>query len=691
MLGVLGLLVAGSAGAKQIGPLGFSVGALKAPNADLNGDKVFDDLAAKLETMDAGDRMNVIVRMNGDLTQARADSVERSVGGFHLTRWLPIVDGFAATVSKSQVEALADLADVRQIEEDAVVHAYNDSAQAAFGVTKARLDVPSLDGDRDGNPSAYSPADIVVAVVDTGIDENHLQLDDGKVLEFANCLNAPNPPNPANCTTPPAAFDDNDHGTHVSGTIAGDGEGDPRYKGVAPGAALVGVKVLGANGSGLTSGVVTGIQWVIQNKATFGIEVMNLSLGADGCNAGTDASSAAVNAAVASGLVVLVAAGNAGPGPCTVGSPGAAANVITVGAMADTGVPNERNPFNGDLRARVPGFNQASFSSRGPTADLRIKPDVSAPGVHITSANATNGNNGADPYVTFQGTSMATPFTAGVAALMLDQNSLLTPAQIKSTLMSTAIDWGRGGNHGTLSDSGPDVDYGAGRLDAFAALKAIGAPLGTAPPVPQHTLLTGSLPDSPGAVATHPVNVGSTAFPLSATLIMTEWTGASTPDFDLRLFDPNGKEVAAPGLYSTRQEEVGVMPAQTGVFTIRVERFSGGGPYILDVSAPPPPLPSPPPPTPPPPTPPPPPAPPPPVPPRKPAVVKCKVPNVKGKTVGQARAVLKAKKCRLGAVTKAFNGKVKKGRVVSQTKRAGRILPRNTAVGVKVSKGARKK
>jgi hypothetical protein len=108
---------------------------------------------------------------------------------------------------------------------------------------------------------------------------------------------------------------------------------------------------------------------------------------------------------------------------------------------------------------------------------------------------------------------------------------------------------------------------------------------------------------------------------------------------------------------------------------------------VPPATSPPPPNPQPP--APPAPTPPPPaPTPPPPPP---PPPVKCKVPNVKGKTVPKARAALKAKKCRLGAVTKAFSGKVKKGRVISQTRRPGATLPRNTAVGVKISKGARKK
>ena len=184
-------------------------------------------------------------------------------------------------------------------------------------------------------------------------------------------------------------------------------------------------------------------------------------------------------------------------------------------------------------------------------------------------------------------------------------------------------------------------------------------------------------------------------------MIMTQWFGAPTdPDFDLRILDPDGVEVAVPGLYTTRQEEVGVLPARTGVFKIRVERFDGGGPYILDVSggspvAPPPPPPLPPPPLPPPPTSPPPaPLPPPsaaapPPPPPKP--VRCIVPNVKGKTVPKAKAALKARRCVGGKVKLAFSGKVKKGRVIAQSRRPGANLPRNTKVNLTVSKGARKK
>ena len=216
--------------------------------------------------------------------------------------------------------------------------------------------------------------------------------------------------------------------------------------------------------------VTAGIDWVVANKATYGIEAINLSLGTAGCSNGSDATSLAVNNAHNQGIVVGVAAGNSGPGTCTIGSPGAAANALTVGAMADMGVN---------------GFKQAYFSSRGKTADGRLKPDVSAPGVSITSAAAGTGNG----YTIFSGTSMATPFTVGVALLMRDANPAFTPQQVKSTITGTAVDWARGGDDKTPGTTGQDIDYGWGRLDGYAAIEAAkGVDIGTPPPGPTHLL-----------------------------------------------------------------------------------------------------------------------------------------------------------------------------------------------------------
>src|SRR5215210_54452 len=466
---------------------------------DANRNKLLDDLEGRLASAAPAAQLNVIVTLKADATKTRVADLSRLVGGFRVGRRISVIDGFSAWVTPAEARALARVPWVSRVEENSVVRALNDGAQASFGVSKARVDSPNLDGDGDGNVAAYSRSDLVAAVIDTGIDAGHSDLDEGKVLAFKDFVNGR--------TT---AYDDEGHGTHVAATIAGDGDGraDGSNRGVAPAAGLVGVKVLDANGSGTMENVAAAIGWVVQNKDVYGIEAINLSLGASGCSDGTDATSLAVNNAQAAGLVVAVAAGNEGPGTCTIGTPGAAAGALTVGAMADT--------------AEL-GFSQASFSSRGPTADGRIKPDISAPGVDIASAAANTGNG----YAVYSGTSMATPFVAGLALLMRDAAPAATPQQVRDAIRTTAVDWGR---------AGVDAEYGAGRLDAYAALKAIGAALGTGQAVPAHQLFEGTLSGS-GAVVSYQLPVASTEFPIAATLIHPGIAGgaAYNPDFDLYL------------------------------------------------------------------------------------------------------------------------------------------------------------
>ena len=514
---------------------------------DRDHDKLFDDLEARLATLGAGDELGVIVLLDAPATRDRVDETSRRVGGFVVTHRFSVVPAFAARVNKGQAIALARVPWVAHVEENSTVRAFNDTAQTSFGVTKARADAPGLDGDGDGS-GTYSKDDFVAAVIDTGIDAGHLDLDEGKVLAFKDFVGGQTAP-----------YDDDGHGTHVAATIAGDGDAraDGAYRGVASGAALVGVKVLGADGSGTMADVAAGIDWVVQNKDVYGIEAINVSLGASGCSDGSDVTSLAVDRADAAGLVVAVAAGNEGPGTCTIGTPGAARGALTVGAMADLGQK---------------GFLQAYFSSRGPTADGRVKPDVSAPGVGITSAQAGRTTG----YVTWSGTSMATPFVAGVALLMLDANRALTPAAVKDVVRATAVDWGR---------AGADGDYGAGRLDAYAALKAVTAPLAAAPAAPVHALFEATLPGT-GARVDHKLTVTEAGFPIAATLIHSGVASATatSPDFDLYLYDPTGTLVAASETTS-RQENVGFLPTTTGVYTLRVYSYSGNGSYFVDVSA----------------------------------------------------------------------------------------------------------
>jgi serine protease AprX len=553
------------------------------PNADLDADGVTDSLESHIAALPDDRELRLIVSLDRAATGARVRALERAVGDMDVHQRFDVIDAVAVTAIKEQVRELAAQGVVDRVEQDLPVHseadgdfsfASNDSAQASFGVTEARLDAPLFDGDRDDDLDSYTPDDLVAAVIDSGIDSSHVDLDGGKVLAFAHCIDDKDDPDDPQCfeTVP---YDDDGHGTHVAATLAGDGDGvdgeGGRYPGVAPGAGLVGVKVLDQNGDGFTSDVVDGIEWAVEHTDDYGIEAINLSLGTEGCGDGLNTDSQAVNAAWGAGLIVTVAAGNDGPDTCTIGSPGDAKDSITVGAMADLGAN---------------GFKLADFSGRGPTADGRPKPDVTAPGVGITSAQAGT----ASGFTSLNGTSMATPFVTGVALLMLDAEPAYTMDDVKDTLRDTAIDWGRGEDYSLAGSTGPDVDYGAGRLAAYAALAATDTAIDgettlTSPPtLPQHATREGSLSGT-GQVLEYAIDVPDTRFPLAATMIEapTSCRPGANPDFDLRLTAPDGT-VVATATSSQRQDELGVIPQTTGVYKLRVYSFRDCGHFFVDVS-----------------------------------------------------------------------------------------------------------
>jgi serine protease AprX len=168
------------------------------------------------------------------------------------------------------------------------------------------------------------------------------------------------------------------------------------------------------------SDVMAAVEWAVE----LGAQVINLSLGTPGSSDGNDALSRVCDKAVEEGAVVCIAAGNYGPERRTIGSPGAARRVITVGAITKANLV-------------------ADFSSRGPTADERLKPEVVAPGVEIASTRAKSVKIGSpiDEYYTVAtGTSMAAPHVSGVAALLLEAKPEASPQLIKEALMHTAKD-----------------------------------------------------------------------------------------------------------------------------------------------------------------------------------------------------------------------------------------------------------
>lgn len=512
---------------------------------DKDKDKIFENLSEKMKLSDKTEKHSVIVVFKESLTKSRKNEMKKLIGSYDVKHEFKNISGFATKLNQDQITKLANLDIVSHIEYDEPVKAVNDTASYWFGAEKARSDF-NVDGNRDGNLSSYSKDDVVVAVLDTGIDKNHVDLDGGKVIGWKDYVN--------NQTSP---YDDHGHGTHVSGIIAGEGDGNSSYVGVAKGTALVGVKVLDSNGDGSMSDVTAAIDWCVTNKDTYGIDVINLSLGTSSSSDGTDSTSLAVNNAVDNGIVVVVAAGNYGPSKYTIGSPGAAEKALTIAAMADVGEN---------------GFNLASFSSRGPTADERIKPDISAPGYQITAPKSGTTSS----YVTYNGTSMATPFTAGTIALMLDADSTLTPTNIKNILISTAHDWG---------PSGQDIDYGYGRLDAYDAIKQAGGFTGSNIQIPDHIFDSESI-NSEKASDIWEFQVTDTSNPISVTLIMPDWKRVwwwGSPDFDAYLYDSNGNELAS-STGTSRQETLTYQPTQTGTYTLKVYSYSGTGNYFFDIS-----------------------------------------------------------------------------------------------------------
>ena len=336
------------------------------------------------------------------------------------------INATALGIPRSRLHELAEGQHVEMVYQDHIVHAYLDSS------------VPVIRADIARTAYNLTGSNITIAILDTGIDAAHEWLDDldddpatddPKVVAFRDFVEDETEP-----------YDDDGHGTHCAGIAAGTG-GDSQYVGVAPGANLVGVKVLDGTGDGYESDVLAGIRWCIENKDRYGIRILSLSLGCEGNGDGTTLLERACDDAVDSGLVVCVAAGNDGSRNATVGEPGCAKKVITVGSVDDSKVI-------------------APSSSRGPTDDGRIKPEVCAVGVNVISAKS---GDECDRYITMSGTSMATPHVAGVAALMLEHNPGLSPSKVRSILMNTATDRG---------SPGPDNAYGWGVVNATYAISA---------------------------------------------------------------------------------------------------------------------------------------------------------------------------------------------------------------------------
>lgn len=289
-----------------------------------------------------------------------------------------------------------------------------------------------------------------VAVLDTGVDTAHSDLSPRLVAQ--HCFNRNGGCTPDNAAESDSAQDQNGHGTHVTGIIASQGQSSPQ--GIAPAVGLVAVRVLSSSGSGFSSDVLAGLDWVVTHQAQLKVKAMNLSLGGgsysgvcDQADANTMLYAAAVQAARQAGITLFAAAGNSGA-PDALMAPACVSGVMAVGNVYDTPQGQVSWPTCTDTNVLADRVACSSNSSS--------KLDLLAPGVQVWSTNLGGGQT------TKSGTSMSTPHATAVAALLWQANPNLSITEVETILKETGV---------------PVTDERTGRLtprlDALAAVSRV--------------------------------------------------------------------------------------------------------------------------------------------------------------------------------------------------------------------------
>ena len=379
--------------------------------------------------------------------------------GGRVKRTFTLVSAMAASLPPQAIEALRHNPNVTIVEPDAQVTATADTLP--WGVDRIDAEIVQATGN--------TGAGVKVAVLDTGIDYKHPDLD-GNYKGGYDFVNKDADP-----------MDDNGHGTHVAGTIAAERDGSG-VVGVAPGASLYAVKVLAANGGGNYSDIIAGLQWCVTN----GIQVANMSLGSTTVSTTLET---ACNNAYAAGVVLVAAAGNNGTTAGTGDNVLYPARYASVIAVAATDSADKR----------------ITTSSTGSTVAL------SAPGQNIYSTARGGG------YATMSGTSMACPHVSGAAALVIASGLASGPQAVRDRLTKTADD---------LGTVGRDALFGFGLVDADEAAGAV------VPPPAMHvasivmTKLTSSVKISSGKATVTIVDAAGKA--VSGAVVSGTWSGLAT-------------------------------------------------------------------------------------------------------------------------------------------------------------------
>ena len=364
------------------------------------------------------------------------------------------INGHVLDIPDSELSNLANLPQTIHVHPDAPVHGMDFRTAVTSGSFFVNHDL------------GLTGAGVTVAVLDSGIAA-HDDLPGTSVAAFRDFVNGR--------TT---RYDDYGHGTHVAGIIAGKGkDSGGQMAGTAPGAKLVVLKVLDAQGNGRVSTVIAALDWLANYGSYYGVRVVNLSFGAQpDDDPDNDPLALAAKALVQKGIVVVAAAGNNGEFGGNkvwggIGSPADSPWVITVGASSSMGTLTRKDD------------TMAAFSSRGPAVGSIAKPDLVASGVGIVSPISASGSlvntlsqllvrptcavgllcpsPATVPYMSLSGTSMAAPAVSGTVALMLQANPNLTPNMVKAILQYTA----------EFRKGYSPLEQGAGFLNALGAVR----------------------------------------------------------------------------------------------------------------------------------------------------------------------------------------------------------------------------
>lgn len=319
---------------------------------------------------------------------------------------LPIIGCLVVEIDSKDIDRLKEVSDIKAVHR--LPHITAQMNKARYTVNADKL--------------PYEGKGVTIAFLDTGISPTKDFGD--RISVFKDFINGKTEP-----------YDDNGHGTHVSGIACGSGFlSGGKYKGIAPKASIASLKTLDDTGRGSAADILAGIQWIYDNNKKYNIRIVNLSIGT-APTANEDPLVRAAEALWDMGITVVSAAGNNGPAPCTISSPGISKKIITVGSSDDD---NETNIW---------GASMKNYSGRGPTVDCVIKPDILAPGSQVISCLTADTKNTDmkirdSYYQILSGTSMSTPMVSGAVANLLEKYPTLTPDDVKYMLGKSSVELG---------------------------------------------------------------------------------------------------------------------------------------------------------------------------------------------------------------------------------------------------------